>query len=563
MQYDLIMIKDKYCEKMSHLCRALFPTLLETEGLLYNLLESTFAPSRFLYNDIVENNLENSFKNYIYSLLETDEKEIIVDKTPTELLDEAGYILYECKTEQDVEKFKKYYDKSEVLCTFDDIKGRLYDYYVFFAIKKNVDEIKRENFNNPNRQDEYGTSVISIQFTKGTINTISIKNRYNHTVMNPDATFSNNLDNIILGLTKSFEQTYNLDIMGYYDYGFEIPNYVMVKGKFYKYNHEIHNIYYCPNNIIIKDFQVVDEYLDKGRYLVFDYFVLDMKEKTIKLYDNNRHDGFLDGLTEISKIQIKKENDLKHICLEIKGYNVIITLNDKNQIIAYQNNTITEVGDMFLYYDTTLETIYLENVKYIGNRFLAGNENLKFMNLPVLEEIGDYFLYNNNTLTEISMESVTIIGHEFMSNNKIIKSIYLPNLYDVGRRFLYENRRLTSLNFPHLAFVGENFIRSNEIISKVNMPWLAEIGSYFLYNNIKIEELILPNLIECGRCFMYNNDYLKTFIAPKLEIIGEYYLEYNKVLSNVDVPEDIRNKFIYNGRFKDNFKQKQKKIGTR
>ena len=55
MQYDLKMIKKKYGEKMSHLCRTLFPSILETEGLLYSLLESKFHPSKFLYDDIIEN----------------------------------------------------------------------------------------------------------------------------------------------------------------------------------------------------------------------------------------------------------------------------------------------------------------------------------------------------------------------------------------------------------------------------------------------------------------------------------------------------------------------------
>ena len=38
-----------------------------------------------------------------------------------------------------------------------------------------MDEIKREDFTEPMRQDKYGTSVISIQFTRGDINTLSIK----------------------------------------------------------------------------------------------------------------------------------------------------------------------------------------------------------------------------------------------------------------------------------------------------------------------------------------------------------------------------------------------------
>ena len=124
-------------------------------------------------------------------------------ENPKDLLNKAGYILYECKTEEEVQSFKKYYAKGEELCTFNG--NRLDSCYVYFAVKKDVDNIKREDYKEPKRQDQYGTSVVSIQFTKDDTHTLSIKNRYNHTVDNPDATFSNDLDNIIKGLTDSFE----------------------------------------------------------------------------------------------------------------------------------------------------------------------------------------------------------------------------------------------------------------------------------------------------------------------------------------------------------------------
>lgn len=65
MNYDLIKIKEKYGEKMMHLCRNIFSTILEQEGLLFNTLEANFAYSKFLYDDIVNNELIDSFKNYI------------------------------------------------------------------------------------------------------------------------------------------------------------------------------------------------------------------------------------------------------------------------------------------------------------------------------------------------------------------------------------------------------------------------------------------------------------------------------------------------------------------
>ena len=173
---DLIMIKDKYGEKMMHYCRKNFSTILEIDGLLFSLLSNHFCYSRFLYDDIVNNSMGDMFKNYIYSLLSSSEGQLpVVSESTTQLLDNAGYVLYQCFSEDDIQSYRKYYASDEELCSFRG--GRLDDCYVFFAVKKDVDQIKRGDFINPMRQDKYGTSVISIQFTRGDVNTLSIKNR--------------------------------------------------------------------------------------------------------------------------------------------------------------------------------------------------------------------------------------------------------------------------------------------------------------------------------------------------------------------------------------------------
>ena len=85
MPEDLKKIKEKYGEKMMHLCRDLFPTLLEKPGLLYGILSSKFAPSRVLYDDIVENHMEDEFKSYVYSFINVEKNDISTQKTPLEL----------------------------------------------------------------------------------------------------------------------------------------------------------------------------------------------------------------------------------------------------------------------------------------------------------------------------------------------------------------------------------------------------------------------------------------------------------------------------------------------
>lgn len=301
MNYDLIKIKENYGETMMKLCRRLFPTILEKEGVLFNLLKSKFAFSKYIGEDILKEGIEEQFKNYIYSFFDIHEEKIELTRTPKEILEDAGYDLYECKTDEDVNKFKKYYKPGEELCTFSE--SRIKYCHVFFAVKKNVNDIKRENFTEPNRQDEYGTSVISIQFTRGTTNTLSIKNRYNHRVANPDATFSNNLDNIAPGLTQSFKNEYNLNINQNKTKNFEMPNdYVLANdGKFYKFNYELNNIYYCPNNIIIDRFEVIKKYQEKEKYLILDYFIIDLVNKKIELYDNRLEDTFAKHIDNIKK----------------------------------------------------------------------------------------------------------------------------------------------------------------------------------------------------------------------------------------------------------------------
>ena len=255
---ELKKIKKTYGENFMKLCRNLFPTLLEQEGRLYEILATSFSTNcKTLYEDITQAELEDEFKSYIYSKVDVEdqEKKMIKEKTPYELLEEAGYELTECLTEEEIQKFRKYYKPGEELCTFNG--RRLNKCVVFWAVKNGVENIKREDFKKPKREDEYGTSVMSIQFNREGICTVSIKNRYNHTVNNPDATYGNDLDMIVPGLADSFatllEKEYGLKLNNANIEQLEMPGYVVAKdGKYYKYNMEIDGDYYCPGNIVIK-----------------------------------------------------------------------------------------------------------------------------------------------------------------------------------------------------------------------------------------------------------------------------------------------------------------------
>lgn len=425
MTEDLKIIKKKYGEDMMHLCRDLFPSLLEKRGLLSQILLNNFHESHYLCQDIVANNLEYDFKNFVYSFVDVENNFVMrSNKTPEELLREVGYILYECKSEEDMTKFKKYYAPGEELCSF--WLNRLESSFVFFAVKENVDDIKREDFKNPKRQDLYGTSVISIQFTKDDAHTLSIKNRYNHSVNDPDATFSNNLDNIIPGLTDSFAKYYGLE-QRIFNKKLDIPGYVKATdGKYYKYNFEFNNIYYCPDNIIVDNFEV-KEYVHE-KYVIMDYFVLDLVNKKISVYDDFLRDSLADTIKDIVKISIINEGENKRIIIITENGEIQIIINKYNQIIGLANNIVKVIGDNFLRHNKTLEQIDLANA----------------------EAIGDNFLYSNNSMLTIYLPKVKVIGNNFMNYTTVLKSADFPELESVGGGFLMMDTNLEELNAPKL-----------------------------------------------------------------------------------------------------------------
>ncbi len=562
MNDDLKIIKKKYGENMMHLCRKLFPTILEEEGLLSNILLSHFEPSKFLYNDITENHLITSFTTYIYSFLDEEKELVKVDKSPEELLKECGYILYECKNESDIQSFKKYYSENEELCTF--IGGRLDTNYVFFAVKENVNELRRKNFLYPKRQDEYGTSVISIQFTKDDNHTLSIKNRYNHSVSNPDATFSNNLDNIIEGLTKSFEEYYGMKQKNIHK-NFEIPGYVFANdNKYYKYNYEINNIYYCPNNIIIDNFNPIK--LDE-KYLLIDYFIIDIKNKTVKLYDKRINDSFTNLFNDIKNIQIENNELGKIVIINFNNLNnVVIKTNKTNNITSYydeitkyvDNNFLSDVkdikyvnmpkliktGDNFIKLssienidiynleyagksflkNSILTTLYLPNIKFVDDEFLMNNKNLKYLNLGKIEEINNDILFCNRELKQFIAPNLKIINAWFLPHNTELEELSLPSLLYINSPFLNDNKKLKYIYIPNIKEIKNFFLKENIELKEFNAPYLEVVGNEFLMCNTKLEVFNAPNLYDVGIYFLDSIIYLREFNAPKL---NNNYFSFN------------------------------------
>ena len=502
MDGDLKYLKKHYGERFAHLCRSLFPTILEQEGLLTNIISSSFAHSRLLYDDIINEDIVANFRSFVYKkAFGTSGQEQIVtsDKTPEELLKEQGYILYpEIKTNEELQAFAKYYTRDEQLCSFHD-EMRLNSTRVWFAVKQDVDQIKREDFLYPHRQDRYGTSVISIQFSKDDDCYLSIKNRYNHTVDNPDATFSNNLDNIVPGLTDAFSREYGLQqCNAQKNVDFNIPGYVTADdGRMYRENLELLDTSYCDNNNIIRNGQIIQ--YDKGMYILVENYLIDLSKRTIVNCINNAPDSFTKSIGEIKDIKVTKNSLGREITFIPKdGFDVKLVIDNHNQIVSYTN----------------------ENVKVIEDDFLSSNVNMRELYLPNVKKIGDNFLTENKYLTKFNLNNVTQIGDSFLQNNLSLENIALPNLVLAGDKFMaFSYATINSIYLPKLSFIGANSLMCLHA-REVNLPSLKTMGANFLFNDYELTKLVIPNVKRVpGNCFTFCRK-LKDISANSLEVIG-------------------------------------------
>lgn len=539
MQQELEIIKNNYGDKMMDLCLKLFSNILEEELVLSNILLQRFEPQISLYDDIVNNKLEKDFQKLIYNIYERKNKK--ETKPTSKLLNDAGYTLYECKTEEDIQNFNKYYAEGEELEDLD-----LDKFHIFFAVKKDVDKINREDFPNPKRQDRYGTSVVCIKFTKDENHILSIKNRYNKIVNNPDATFSNNLDNIIEGLTDSFEKEYGLHQK--YINGLEIPDYVMANdGKYYKYNYKINDIYYCSNNIIIDNLEV--KRYPQDRYLVMDKYILDLDTGKIKLYKSNEKDSFIKSMDICDKVEVHKEKETTKLIFKSNNEQVaVIVLDEQNNIIEIKNEKVRNVEDNFLDYSKKILKVNLSNVEGIGNNFIPKSKVLHELSCPNVKIIKDNFLESNEKLENIDIKLVEEIGNNFLKNNNRLKEIDIKLIKRIGNSFLSKNNKILEVNFSLVEQIGDSFLESNKKITNINFPNVIRIGNRFLYYNKDLSIINCPLVKIIGDDFLEYNLGLKEIDFPLLEIIGHGFIWFNKTINKVNLSsvKEIGCEFLFN-----------------
>ena len=350
---------------------------------------------------------------------------------PLKLLEKAGYKAYVADTLQKQNAIRKYFAPGEELCTFKDAY-RFQEYHIINAVKKNVNQIKRENFTHPQREDEYATSVISIQILK-TGGFISIKNRYNHAVENPDNTYFSNPDNIIEGLSGALINYFKTDFTRF-DNAYDLAeNYIVVNNQLVFYKDEIGNTYY-GSHYYVKD-GVIHE-VNRDYQIMADNFIIDLKNKNIST-PSRIHDSFISVMN--AEIQEKK---------------LTLTRDKENNHYLFADN----VQLMKINANHEITEVYLPTTKTVPDNFLQYNFSLKKFSAPFVSSIGNNFLYDNRKCDFLKIPKVHSIGADFLRNNDVLKTFSAPYLKKVGDCFLYLNENLKKFYAPRLVQKGGWFL---------------------------------------------------------------------------------------------------------
>ena len=510
--------------------------------------------------------------NYLVSLKNIKIAEMSVHQDPIMLLDRAGYDAYVVHNLDEQNAIQKYFEPGEELCTFRD-SHRFEKYYIINAVRKDVDKIRRDDFNIPQREDAYGTSVISIQVLKSG-GFISIKNRYNHTVQNPDNTFDSNPDNIIPGLADAIKHYFNADFSAQ---RVELPdNYMMLGDQIIRYNVEAENTY-IGDDFYVRDGIITE--INKDYEIILDTLLFNTKTKEFTSIAAAQGDyDAIDILTNElhgKKITIQKQSDGSRAIMADEtpivgfkdGQMVLLNLpttqfiNDDcfkycHGLTELNAPELTDMQNACFAYNEKISKLNLPKLQVMGNLCFNSNSELRSLDLPRLSDMGSGCFSKNHKIVDLNMPALMVMEDEcfafapvkdvnlpmleYMGNeclrNRQIQTINMPKLTEMGLR-CFRNSQIKKIDLPNLKKMGGECFYSDTVADTLNLPMLETMGWSCFYNGGDMSELNLPNLVKMqAECFKENISLTKVNL-PKLQEMNYECFSQNVGISELNLPE--------------------------
>jgi hypothetical protein len=453
---------------------------------------------------------------YLMSLMAVND-DVPAAGNPFDLLKQAGYNAFHADTPEKQNSIQPYFQEGELLCTFNDA-SRCQNYHIVHAIKENADKIKREDFNGQeDRQDEYGTSVISIQMLKNG-GFISIKNRYNHAVQNCDNTFNSNPDNIVDGLSAALKGHFNVDFSANKT---ALPEgYAVFDRQIFKYHRESNNIYY-GDQAWVENGTVCTVNKSDGDALFDDVF-FDNKTKMLKKITRaGSQDSFANDFNECyggnRGLQVKDGN------LTLQG-DVLIGA-EQSRIKTICLPALTTMGDMCLYNADALTVFKAPALTTMGDNCLHNAEALTVFEKPKLTAMGDYCLQNAGKLTDFNAPELTTMGSMCLYKVEALTDFNAPALTTMADSCLFKASALTDCYTPTLTVMGDSCLANAHALTDFKAPALTTMEDECFFNALKLTDFKAPQLTTMGHNCFNEALALTVFETPMLKYVPSFILE--------------------------------------
>lgn len=415
-------------------------------------------------------------QDYILAWLEDaykDDRQITHEepRDPYELAKVAGYELTgPFDTVEDFAGFAKDFRQGERICTFNNPQARLEGYHILWLRSGDVDdippadELTQENITEswkahlktigrydaesdsynleglmPSRQDPYGVSSMSVQISRRGGH-VSIKNRYNHSVSNPDSTFGNDLDFIAYGLKRAVYHEVGREDLLYLQNAQPANGYVLDNsGGLHKYLYESENIYFGEY-----------EYIENGEVKAVDRGAFDMLSP--ELYISKSKDGkIIDARGRVLKTAYEVDED---------GTQKLHIYDGQGRLQQTYSFTYNEQGKA--------ENVSLIITKEAWISDITNNPALTSLSLAEGASVGN--IYGNSALTSLSLAEDASAGE--ISDNPTLTSLSLAERSST--RSIYSNPALTSLSLAEGA--STRHIYSNPALTSLSLVEGTSIG---------------------------------------------------------------------------------------
>lgn len=391
------------------------------------------------------------------------------------LAQQAGYKLIYADSLEKQNSIRHLFLPQEELCTFRDSR-RFERYHIFHLVKEGAKTLNRGDFyGKETREDEYATSVLSIQVAKEG-GFIKICNRYNHTVQNPDNTFYSNPEKIIKGLTLAIEKFIGYSI-GNAEVAIE-DGFLNLNGCLYRYHLEEDDVYYGEDFYIKKQELFL---INKDYQTLVDCFLIDFRKNKITPIQGAGCTNFfqltnqnifplLEEEIKDGKLTKRKEGDLTVVCLDNRP---ILKARAGALVYIHLTKPTRSTESIFSSHEW-IEEIYFDNLTAVGKTFFDHAftccPNLKVLHLPKLECLENNSVVHLPMLQKLDLSSVQEVCYGCLNYLGRISQIELPKCEMLNVFTLSNNMMLRKVSLPKVKKLPENILFANPLLKEIEAP---------------------------------------------------------------------------------------------